>query len=179
MRYLTLIPVLFGLQALAENPQRIFPSLMVPLDERLGDKPLGTQKTADVEHAVHTEFSFDVAVNVASTCRLGFTMNADPARGAPWKLWGEAPYVFNVSTLTQRPIWKHWDTWNNRQNYGPYVASFSVDQAGNVNVTDGEVECAQGQATQYVLYPGSERDFGIMWFELKDPLHGLTYDLYE
>lgn len=73
---------------------------------------------------------------------------------------------------------KDTDTWNKRPQPIGWVASVELDHAGKVTITGGTVPCKKGQPNQFLLYPGSDRDFGLTWFELTDPLHGITYDMY-
>ena len=128
---------------------------------------------------IFTEISFDVPSNGANYCQLAFTISTDPTRSAPWTLWGVAPYRFNISSLPPT-INKDTDTWNNRPQPIEWVATVELDNQGNTKVFSNGVVCAKGQVAQFLLYPENpERDFGLVWFELTDPLHGITYEMYD
>lgn len=51
---------------------------------------------------------------------------------------------------------------------------------GGVKFTGGQwFACSKGQVAQYLLHPADlEQEGGLNWFELDDPLHGLTYVMY-
>ncbi|KAF2178648.1 hypothetical protein K469DRAFT_642669 [Zopfia rhizophila CBS 207.26] len=184
MLAITVVPLLFFLHAYAATlVDRQFPHLIVPVKQDEPDRAFNTQYSGEIAvkagaHQVYTEISFDVPTNAAQTCNLAFTIA--PANG-PWTLSGDpaaGPLVFNISSLPNASINKDKDTWNSRPKSQEWVASVEVAYNGNVKLTGGSVVCAKGSAQQFVMYPGSARDFGLTWFELTQPLHGVTYEMY-
>jgi hypothetical protein len=201
MRAFTIVPLLFGAHCLAQTlMSREYPHLIVPISKLHPNDAQGTKKSFDVERDVRslhffppssskllthhtqiwTETSFDIPANGAIFCSLSLTINTDPARGAPFELWGAEPYVFNVSSVVPRGLALVNDTWNNRSAPIEWIASFKVWKSGAVEQVGGLwFSCAKGQAVQYLASPGDvERDGGVMWYELDDPVHGLTYNMY-
>ncbi|KAF2020177.1 hypothetical protein BU24DRAFT_489990 [Aaosphaeria arxii CBS 175.79] len=178
MRTFFIASLAFGISTTAKDlVERRLPSLIVPLSKYQADVPQNTQKKVYIDHNIFTEVSFDVPSNNATECKLGFYINTEPTRGAPWTIWGEAPYLFDVLRL--RPIMnKDADTWNRHPEIDGWAATVEVSKSGDVNIFGGRLPCVKGEAAQFLLTPGSERDFGLNWFELKDPLHGITYEMY-
>jgi hypothetical protein len=85
-----------------------------------------------------------------------------------------------VSSVVPRGLALVNDTWNNRSAPIEWIASFKVWKSGAVEQVGGLwFSCAKGQTVQYLVSPGDvERDGGVMWYELDDPVHGLTYNMY-
>jgi hypothetical protein len=100
-------------------------------------------------------------------------------RGAPWSVWGPEPFKFNISSLPPK-INKDKDTWNSHPASIEWIASVEVWRDGGVKLTGGQwFSCSKGQVAQYLLQPADlEKEGGLKWFELDDPLHGLTYNMY-
>lgn len=114
----------------------------------------------------YTEINFDVPVNDAAICRLAFKINTSPAKNAPRALAGEAPYTISISRLAPE-INKDADTWNKHPEITEYYATFSLAQSGQVSeVYSKWFECPKGQIAQFVVQPGSTKDFSYYWFEL-------------
>lgn len=135
-------------------------------------------------HQKYTEISFDIPSNDASWCQLNFFLNTNAAKGAPWTLWGQAPYAFNISTLPPYSINKDKDTWNSRPQPIKTLATVTLNHAGNASISGGQVyPCPKGQVAQFLLHPASDdREFGFEWFELNYPAseggpHGLVFDM--
>ncbi|ORY18346.1 ubiquitin 3 binding protein But2 [Clohesyomyces aquaticus] len=183
MRSIILIPALFALQPLGALIDIQFPHAIVPLIQAHPDYPHGTQFTAQVgitggDHQIYTEVNFDIPPNNAKTCRLNFhlvTPNKDPQQAT---LTGNPPYVIEVAALD--PVMNtNTDTWNNRPAVkGGKVATIEIQMDGSAVVTGGYVPCASGTWTQFLIYPGSTRTLGLTWFEMSNPLNGITYELY-
>ncbi|KAF2799884.1 hypothetical protein K505DRAFT_230155 [Melanomma pulvis-pyrius CBS 109.77] len=179
MRFLSLIPALYGLQTVsAALISRNFPHLIVPVNANTPDTVYGTKYEANIEQTVHTEISFDVPSNGAISCKLGFAFSLDPNIGAPWYVWGDSPFSFNISTI-DRPINKDTDTWNNHPKPVYWVATVDVEPSGRITISGGYVNCWKGRPVQFLLYPASNAPGGIKWFELNNPLHGITFDMYD
>jgi hypothetical protein len=97
-------------------------------------------------------------------CRLAFYLNLDPIKKAPWELWGEPPYRFNISSI-ERNMNQWTDTWNNRPKKTGFVGQVELDMDGNVSYEEMGVPCFKGEVAQYVLYPDDpDRDFGFTWY---------------
>ena len=132
---------------------------------------------------MYTEISFDVPSNDAEWCQLQFYLNTNPNKGAPWKLSGQAPYQFNVSSL-QSPINKDTDTWKQRPLPLKTIATVTLAHSGNASISGGAVyPCPKGQVAQFLLHPASDdRDINFEWFELDYPAadggpHGIVFDM--
>ncbi|KAJ4310302.1 hypothetical protein N0V94_008512 [Neodidymelliopsis sp. IMI 364377] len=183
MHALTLLPLLFGLPSFGALVSRQFPHLIVPVDANAPDKAYGTQLSGAITQQKYTEISFDVPSNDAQWCQLQFFLNTNPMKGAPWTLWGQAPYQFNVSSLPST-INKDTDTWNKRPQPIKTLATVTLTHSGNASISGGAVyPCPKGQVAQFLLHPASDdRDFGLTWFELDYPSseggpHGITFDM--
>ena len=166
-----------GQQIVARHP----PHLIVPVNKLHPDQNYGTQNSADVEHSVptnplqfildlaqpsqtYTMFSFDATATFANSCKIAFEMNTNPVLWAPYKLWGLAPYRFNISHIDPT-MNKDQDTWNNRPAVKEWVATVEVGQGGVKSVTTTDVPCVKGDVDQYIAYPADpERDFGFTWY---------------
>ncbi|KAF2741698.1 hypothetical protein M011DRAFT_330759 [Sporormia fimetaria CBS 119925] len=179
MRALLLVPLLLSQSAVSVLINRQFPHLIIPLDKRTPDTPLGTKYEGRVEHSVWTEISFDVPNNSATYCTLNFSLNTDPVKNAPRTLWGVAPFRFNISALEPK-MDRFKDTWNNHPALKEQVGQVEVSHNGGIWVWGMSVPCLKDTVAQYVLYPDNPaRDFGFSWFELDyDPPHGITYDMH-
>ncbi|KAH6614320.1 ubiquitin 3 binding protein But2 C-terminal domain-containing protein [Boeremia exigua] len=183
MRLSLLLPALFGLPSLGLLVSRQFPHLIIPVDADAPDRAYGTQLTAAITQQKYTEISFDIPSNDASYCQLNFFLNTNRLKGAPWSLWGQAPYKFNISSLPPT-INKDLDTWNSRPQPLRTLATVTLTHGGNVTLTGGSVyPCSKGQVAQFLLHPASDdREFGLSWFELDYPAseggpHGITFDM--
>ncbi|KAJ4352375.1 uncharacterized protein N0V89_007723 [Didymosphaeria variabile] len=99
------LSVLFGLTALAKpTVYRAFPHLVIPLDSFAPDKAYNTQQSFHVSKGEQnwTAANWDVPSNAAVYCQLGFTINMDPSRGAPWTIWGvddNEPFMISIAQL--------------------------------------------------------------------------------
>lgn len=117
--------------------------------------------------------------NGATFCGFDFVINTDFRRGAPWKLWGGDSYKFNISSLPPQ-INKDTDSWNKRPSPIEWIATVEVFNNGAVKMVGGQwFACAKGQVAQYLLHPADlNKEGGLTWYELDDPLHGLIYNMY-
>ncbi|OCL09961.1 hypothetical protein AOQ84DRAFT_353778 [Glonium stellatum] len=171
--------------SLAILVDREFPHLIIPLKQDSPTHPYGTQYSGDIEvkagsHQVYTEISFDIPSNSARSCNLAFTI-ATGNPGAPWTLSGDdsGPKIFNISYISpamnqSRDAWDQ-DT---RPAVQDWVATVQVDYDGSVTINGGRVSCAKGQVAQFLMYPGSTRDFSLTWYEEADPINGIIYEMY-
>ncbi|KAJ4301776.1 hypothetical protein N0V90_003870 [Kalmusia sp. IMI 367209] len=177
-----IITALFGLTALADQLlSRNFPHLIIPLNSYDPNTPVNTQTSFIIQKGIWTEFSFDVPSTAATYCRFGFTISLDPVRGAPWALWGTAdPFLVNVAELPNDSINKDKDTWNKHPQPIGNVATLAVYKSGATNFTwQKPISCQKGQVAQFLLQPAQpDADGGLTWYELTDPLHGITYDMF-
>ncbi|OCK78304.1 hypothetical protein K432DRAFT_383962 [Lepidopterella palustris CBS 459.81] len=170
--------------SLAGLIDREFPHLIIPLHQDNPMYPYGTQYYGNIQiqdgaHQIWTEISFDVPPNVASSCNLAFAFPP----GAPWTLSGDeslGPLTFDVWYISPAMNQSR-DAWN--QNTRPavqsWVANVQVGYDGFVQIIGGSVSCAKGQVAQFLLSPGSERSFGLSWFEEANPINGITYEMWD
>ncbi|KAF2690541.1 hypothetical protein K458DRAFT_289863 [Lentithecium fluviatile CBS 122367] len=165
------------------TPHRQFPHLIIPIKRFEPNTAFGTKTEFDIERDIWTETLFDMPdVQNAIFCTLDFQLFVNGESDPPFKLWGAEPYVFNVTELSSVPN-KDTDSWNHRPAAmaGGYVANIQVWRNGTSKVTGGQwMACGKSKTTvQYLLHPADPyRDGGITWFELDQPLHGLTYTVY-
>ncbi|KAF1362718.1 hypothetical protein EJ07DRAFT_105857 [Lizonia empirigonia] len=183
MHALALLPILFSVPSLGVLVSRQFPHLIIPVDADAPDQAFGTQLSGKITQQQYTEISFDVPSNDAEYCQLQFFINTNTTKGAPWTLYGQAPYQFNISSLPPT-INKDTDTWNSRPQPIKTVATVTLSYSGNATVSGGAVyPCPKGQVSQFLLHPASDdRDFGFTWFELDYPAaeggpHGIVFDM--
>lgn len=203
MHALSLLPMLFAMPSASELVNRQFPHLIIPVNANEPDRAYGTQLTGNITLQVrphplpslshtpqnspasqkYTEISFDIPSNAATSCQLNFLINTVPDVNAPWTLWGQPPYQFNISTLPPA-INKDTDTWNSCPKPLTTIATVTLGKNGSVAVNGGKVEpCPRGQVSQFLLHPASEeREFGFEWFELDYPesmggAHGIVFDM--
>ncbi|KAF2451328.1 hypothetical protein P171DRAFT_425839 [Karstenula rhodostoma CBS 690.94] len=176
-------PGLFGLTALAETVVHDFPHLVIPLDSTAPDKAYNTQETFTISNLNWTAANWDVPSNGAIYCKIGFTINTDPQRGAPWNIWGvddNEPYLINVAELPNDSIKKN-TTYANQPKPLDNVATLAVYKSGYTNFTwSRPLVCQKGQVASFLLQPAEPQrqwDSGLSWYELDYP-HGITYDMY-
>ncbi|KAL5399323.1 hypothetical protein PMIN03_001242 [Paraphaeosphaeria minitans] len=102
-----LLPVFCGLGVLADTLYRDYPHLIIPLDAKAPDKEYGTVPTFHISNDNWTAANWDVPNNNATRCQLGFTINTEQNRGAPWSLWGvddKEAYLINILALENDSI---------------------------------------------------------------------------
>ncbi|KAL5382465.1 hypothetical protein DPSP01_006564 [Paraphaeosphaeria sporulosa] len=102
-----ILSVVFGLGVLADALYRDYPHLIIPLDAKAPDKAYGTVPTFHISNDNWTAANWDVPNNNATRCQLGFTINTDENRGAPWSLWGvndDEAYLINIVALENDSI---------------------------------------------------------------------------
>ncbi|KAF2501102.1 hypothetical protein BU16DRAFT_555605 [Lophium mytilinum] len=185
MRFFSLLPfaILWAQPSIADLVSREFPHLIIPLKQDYPTTPFGTQYSGEITvvngaHQVWTEISFDVPSNSARSCHLAVTI-ATGSQGAPWTLTGNNPSfnIFEISTAMDQ----FRDAWN--QNTRPavhgWVATFDVHYDGTVTMTGGDVVCNKGGLAQYLIEPNGGQNVGFTWFEEADPVHGITYEMYD
>jgi hypothetical protein len=201
MRSISLFPVLCSLQAVTAGIlSRQLPHLIIPVNTNSPNTPAGTKFEGNVQQIVslhifslhslfpltpdqtYTEVLFDVPSNGATWCQLDFDIYVDASgahsEGAPWHVWDANPFKFNISSL-DRTINKDTDTWFNRPNTVDVVAHIEVFSNGKVVVHGGGVPCLKGQPNSFLLYPADNQIGGLTWFELDNPLHGISYIMNE
>jgi hypothetical protein len=204
MHALSFLPLLLATPSASELLNRQFPHLIIPVNGAEPNRAYGTQLTGNITQQVrlpalpfllptsppaypslqkYTEISFDIPSNAATSCQLNFFINTFPSINAPWYLWGEPPYQFNISSLPPA-INKDTDTWNSRPKPVATIATVTLSKNGSASISGGAVEpCLKGQVSQFLLHPASEdREFGFEWFELDYPealggAHGIVFDM--
>ncbi|KAF1919522.1 ubiquitin 3 binding protein But2 C-terminal domain-containing protein [Ampelomyces quisqualis] len=182
MRIPTLFPMIFALGAVAELEFTDFPHLIIPLNSSAPDTHYGTQNSGIISNSVFTEISFDVRPDIpANICRLNFHLNLNPSKNAPWSIEG-APFTFIISRIKSE-IDKDKDTWNKYPPVMHYLANVTVDKDGNVTVEDGWFQCPKGGVAQFLLWPSSDADVELTWFELDygweiGGPHGVTLEMH-
>lgn len=94
-------------------------------------------------------------------------------------MWGGDSFKFNISALPPK-VNKDADTWNTRPSPIEWVATIQVWATGGVSMSGGEwFACKKGEIAQFLVYPADlDKEGGLTWYELEDPLHGLTYNMY-
>jgi hypothetical protein len=183
MRFLTLLPFLFVLGAVADLQAVEFPHLIIPLKKSSPDQAFGTQTSGEISQSVWTEVSFDVPSNVeAKICRINFHINTNSSKNAPRTLSGDAPYTFLIYRLLT-DINKDTDSWNSYPKTTNYVATVTLTPGGSVTVKDGWFQCPMGDVAQFLLTPVGSRAFRYTWFELDYPSdaggpHGITLEMH-
>jgi hypothetical protein len=109
-------------------------------------------------------FSFDAQNTAANRCTIAFELNTNASLWSPWKLWGVAPFTFNVSHIDPT-MNKDKDTWNDRPSVGDWVATIEIGHDGVHQITSNDVPCVKGDVDQYLVQPAdAERDFGLTWY---------------
>jgi hypothetical protein len=95
----------------------------------------------------------------------------------PWTHTGSDPFRFNITTIT-RDLDKDKETWNTKPEEKDWIATIEVYKSGWTSMWGGYFECEKDGLAQYLLRPATDEDAGVTWFELDEPLHGLTYDVW-
>ncbi|KAG9200880.1 hypothetical protein G6514_006588 [Epicoccum nigrum] len=183
MHALSFLPLLLATPSASELLNRQFPHLIIPVNAAEPNRAYSTQLTGNITQQKYTEISFDIPSNAATSCQLNFLINTFPSINAPWSLWGEPPYQFNISSLPPA-INKDTDTWNSRPKPIATIATVTLSKNGSASISGGAVEpCLKGQVSHFLLHPASEdREFGFEWFELDYPealggAHGIVFDM--
>ncbi|OAG08547.1 uncharacterized protein CC84DRAFT_1174006 [Paraphaeosphaeria sporulosa] len=151
-----ILSVVFGLGVLADALYRDYPHLIIPLDAKAPDKAYGTVPTFHISNDNWTAANWDVPNNNATRCQLGFTINTDENRGAPWSLWGvndDEAYLINIVALENDSI-KPNTTFISLPKSGVTVATLAVKSSGDTNLTMvKELVCQKGQVASFLLQP--------------------------
>ncbi|KAF1839402.1 hypothetical protein BDW02DRAFT_150882 [Decorospora gaudefroyi] len=176
MRFLTLLPVLFGIPSLATHIDTLFPHLLIPLKSWEPNTAFPTEPDAYVTYSSRTgaqqwtAINFDVPNNNAIMCRLRFLVNTNFAMNAPFALYGTPDFTINISRIKPELV-NGVTTWDNRPPITDFYDSYTLmqDADGKATVRENVSEwflCPKGNVAQFVMHPGSQRDLMLYWYEL-------------
>ncbi|KAF1815367.1 hypothetical protein P152DRAFT_479305 [Eremomyces bilateralis CBS 781.70] len=171
----------------------LFPHLLIPVHHKYPDTAYGTQFFGEVGtypngdemgHLVDMVILFDMPDdfkrNTYHHCSVAFHLDnvtdnwsVEPPEPA------DARYSFLVYQLQTLPDIN--DTWNTARSFGERpAASIHISPGGEVVVESDQLACGGGEwdTASFIMIPTDDRA-KVWWYELSDPVNGITYQMFE